>query len=105
MPERHTDYVRDTITRVDTIYRDRTHTERRLGDTIFIHDSIILTDIHYRDREVARIIHDSVPSRVLPAEQQDSDRPGRFYRNCTIGFWLLLLALLAYIIIRIYLRR
>ncbi len=72
----------------DTVYIDHWHT--RSHDCIIIqHDTITVTQ------------RDSVPYPVEVPVEVPTPIP-RFYKNCTIGFFLLLLAILAYIANRFY---
>ena len=58
----------------------------------------------YRDKIVEVIQHDSIPYPVEVPIEVPTPIP-RLYRTCTVGFFLLFLALLAYIALRLYLRR
>lgn len=98
--------VRDSIqirteVRVDSVWRDRWHSETVKGDTIRIHDSIRVESISYRDRSDTVLVHDSIPVvHEVPGPVQY--RRTSYDRNVSAGFWILLIGLLAYIGLRIY---
>lgn len=91
-----TEYVHDTIQRVDSVWRDRWHTEVTKGDTVYIRDSI--TDYKYKtvDRIVEKSVTDSVDRPIpMPAEWTDTER---FMYKSGIALWVIIgLILLAVI--------
>ena len=92
--------------RYDSIYIDRWHTLVLRGDTVFRTDSIYvekLRDIELHDT-ITVTQHDSIPYPVEVPIEVEKPIP-RFYKNCTLGFFLLLIALIAFIALRLYLRR
>lgn len=75
----------------DTVYIDRWHTCYR--------DRVIET------RDTLKVVQrDSIPYPVEVPIEVEKPVP-RFYRHSTLAFWLLCLALLAYLSLRLYLRR
>ena len=78
----------DTVMQHDSIY---VH-EFVQGDTVYV--------THFRDRWRDRVVNrtDTVYVQATGDRQQTTgksrDRPKPFYRNCTVGFWFLLLLLL-----------
>lgn len=77
----HTEY------RIDTIYRDRWHTEYQRGDTFFIHDSID----RWKIREV--IIHDSIDNSRIDTIYQPVEiekKGSAFWKGSGIAFWVLI---------------
>lgn len=108
MPSSHT---RDSLHvssdhRYDSIYIDRWHTLILRGDTVFRTDSIYvekLRDIELHDT-ITVTQHDSIPYPVEVPIEVAKPIP-RFYRTCTLGFFLILLCIILYVLLRIYLRR
>lgn len=82
VPEVHTEYIHDTISRVDSVWRDRVHTEYMRGDTIVLKDSVYLYKYKTIDKVVEVIKRDSIPYAV-EVEKQVRYVPG-FYKFC---FW------------------
>lgn len=80
-------------TRVDTLWRDRWHTEKQRGDTIFIRDSIYLEKIKYRDRVDSVTVSDSIP---YPVEVPVRVRNG-YDKFTARGFWVFIGISLLYI--------
>lgn len=83
---------RDTITETvhDSIYIDRA------GDTIYV------KEWHTRWREKIVERHDTITDTVqLPPQKYIP----RFYKDCTVGFWVLLIFLIVLIALLILLRR
>lgn len=80
-------------TRVDTFWRDRWHTEKQRGDTIFIHDSIYLENIKYRDRVDSIVVRDSIP---YPVEVPVRVRNG-YDKFTARGFWVFIGIIFLYI--------
>ena len=73
--------------RIDTVYRDRWHTEYMRGDTLIIHDSID----RWRIREV--YIHDSIDnSRIdtIYQQVQVEKKGSAFLQNSGIALWVLI---------------
>ena len=85
-PITHESWVERTETRVDTFWRDRWHTEKIKGDTIYVHDSIYLEKIKYRDRVDSIYVNDSIP---YPVEVTVPVRERNGYDKFTArGFWI-----------------
>lgn len=107
VPEIHTEYIHDTISRVDSVWRDRVHTEYQRGDTIILRDSVYLYQYKTLDKVVEVIKRDSIPYAV-EVEKQVRYVPG-FYKWSTWVLWLLIAAFIIYVACRvvrfIYLRK
>ena len=77
----------------DTVYIDRWHTAYRdRWHTLNHTDTIRITR------------HDSIPYPVEVPVEVPAPIP-RLYRSCTVGFFLILIAISAFIALRLYLRR
>ena len=77
----------------DTVYIDRWHTAYRdRWHTLNHTDTITVTR------------HDSIPYPVEVPVEVPAPIP-RLYRSCTVGFFLILIAISAFIALRLYLRR
>ena len=77
----------------DTVYIDRWHTAYRdRWHTLNHTDTIPVTR------------HDSIPYPVEVPVEVPAPIP-RLYRSCTVGFFLILIAIIAFIALRLYLRR
>ena len=77
----------------DTVYIDRWHTAYRdRWHTLNYTDTIRITR------------HDSIPYPVEVPVEVPAPIP-RLYRSCTVGFFLILIAIIAFIALRLYLRR
>ena len=77
----------------DTVYIDRYHTAYRdRWHTLNHTDTIRITR------------HDSIPYPVEVPVEVPAPIP-RLYRSCTVGFFLILIAIIAFIALRLYLRR
>lgn len=89
--------VHDTTLLVDSVWRDRWHTEYLRGDTIFIRDSVFVDRYKYRDKVVEVVQRDSVPYEVV-VEVEKRVRNG--YDKFVSGwFWataILLLLIVAF---------
>lgn len=73
--------------RIDTIYRDRYHTEYMRGDTLIIRDSID----RWRIREV--YIHDSIDNSrtdTIVRTVEIEKKGAAFWKGSGIAFWILL---------------
>lgn len=69
----------------DSIFVDRWHTIKESGDTIFVHDSIYLEKIKYRDKLDSILVCDSIP---YPVEIVKEVRKRNGYDVFTArGFW------------------
>ena len=77
----------------DTVYIDRYHTAYR-------------DRWHFRDRTdtITVTLRDSIPYPVEVPIEVEKPIP-RFYVNCTIGFWLLIIGIIIFIAKRLYLYR
>ena len=100
MPEHHTEYIHDTIIRADSVYVSHYLLQR--GDTIWMTDTVL--KYLYRDKVVEVIQHDSIPYPVEVPIEVEKPIP-RFYKNCTLAFWLIIIGFILYIAARLYLRR
>lgn len=87
-----------TEIRVDTFWRDRWHTEKQRGDTIFIHDSIYFEKIKYCDRVDSVTVRDSIP---YPVEVPVRVRNG-YDRFTARGFWVFVCFIVFYIVWRLF---
>lgn len=95
VPEIHKEYIHDTISRVDSVWRDRVHTEYQRGDTIILRDSVYLYQYKTIDKVVEVYRTDSIPYEV-EVEKQVRYVPG-IYKFClwffiavcvVFGMWL-----------------
>ena len=92
--------LRDTVYRHDSvIYRERT-----------IHDTVYITKEVYRDRlhSTLNSQHSTIADTVHVVEYRDrviEHPPERFippfYKHCTIIFWILIVGIVIYVILRI----
>lgn len=107
VPEIHKEYIHDTISRVDSVWRDRVHTEYQRGDTIILRDSVYLYQYKTIDKVVEVYRTDSIPYEV-EVEKQVRYIPG-FYKWSTWVCWIIIAGVLIYVVCRIakavYLRR
>ena len=93
-----------TELRVDTFWRDKWHTEKIKGDTVFVHDSVYLEKIKYRDRVDSVTVRDSIP---YPVEVPVRVRNG-YDKFTARGFWLYtatVFAVLIFFVVRWYIKR
>lgn len=82
-----------TELRVDTFWRDRWHTEKIKGDTVFVHDSIYLEKIKFRDRVDSVFVCDSIPYSVeVPVRMRNG-----YDRFTASGFWVFVGIIFLYI--------
>lgn len=105
IPQTQRDSVhKRTELRVDTFWRDRWHTEKIKGDTVFIHDSIYFEKIKYRDRVDSVTVRDSIPFPVeVPVRVRNS-----YDKFTARGFWIytaIFFAFLVFVIIKWRLKR
>lgn len=107
-PPASTDSTRVRVeVRVDSVWRDRWHTQYVKGDTIFVRDSITTEKTRYIDRHDTLCVRDSVPYLVeIPKPYRERNA----YDKATArGFWVLLSALVlliaARIVWRVYLKK
>ena len=93
-----------TELRVDTFWRDRWHTEKTKGDTVFIHDSVYLEKIKYRDRVDSVTVRDSIPYPVeVPVRMRNA-----YDKFTARGFWTytaIIFAVLIFFVVRWYIKR
>jgi len=91
----------------DSIYIDNWHTIYQKGDTIYRTDSIVHIEYKFVSRGDTLRIHDSIP--VIQEVPVVTNEVPKFYRNCTIGFWIIIVLIILYIAWRIvkavYLRK
>ena len=91
--------VHDTVTTVDSVYRDRIHTQYLKGDTCFIRDSVFLYKYKYLDKVKEVYVHDSIPYPVeVVKEVHKRSGYDRFVSwffwivvailACIVGFWI-----------------
>ena len=98
--EQTRDSIRTEL-RIDTIYRDRWHTEYRKGDTVFIHDSID----RWRIREV--YIHDSIDNSRIDTiyKKVEIEKQGSaFLQRSGIALWIIIALLVVSVIIGIVIK-
>lgn len=87
-----------TELRVDTFWRDRWHTEKIKGDTVFIHDSIYFENIKYRDRVDSVVVRDSIPYPVeVPVRIRNN-----YDKFTASGFWVFVGIMFLYIVWRLF---
>lgn len=83
----------------DSIFRDRW----RNGDTIFV--QVEKWAVRYKDKIVQ--VHDTISTNEVKVQQVEV--VPKFYKNCTIALWVLVvlavLGIAARIVIKIYLKR
>lgn len=98
IPQTQSDSVHmRTELRVDTFWRDRWHTEKIKGDTIFIHDSIYFEKTKYRDLVDSVFVCDSIPYPVkVPIRMRNA-----YDRFTASGFWVLVGIIFLYIVWRL----
>lgn len=78
----------ETQVRVDSIWRDRWHTEYIKGDTVHVYDSVYIDRFRWRDRVDSICVRDSIP---YPVEVQVPTRMRNGYDRFTSwGFWILI---------------
>ena len=89
VPQTH-DIVRvQTEVRVDSIWRDRWHTEYVKGDTVHIFDSVYVDRFRWRDRVDSIAVHDTIPYEVqVPTRMRNG-----YDRFTSWGFWIMILLL------------
>jgi len=107
VPQTHDSIVIRTEYRVDSVWRDRWHTERIKGDTVFIHDSIFFGEYKNKEKADTICVRDSIPYPVeVPVITNEVPK---FYKGSTIALWVLIALFLIYIVYRIlkavYLRK
>jgi len=100
LPQTHDSIVIRTEYRVDSVWRDRWHTERIKGDTVYIHDSIFMGEYKNKDKSDTICVRDSIPYPVEVPVIKKEVPP--FYKNCTWGFFILILLIILYILWRIF---
>lgn len=82
-----------TELRVDTFWRDKWHTEKTKGDTVFIHDSIYFEKTKYRDRVDSVFVRDSIPYPVeVPVRMRNN-----YDKFTASGFWVFIGIIFLYI--------
>lgn len=85
-------YITKTELRIDSVWRDRLHTEYTRGDTVYIHDSVWVDRLHTDVRTDTLTIRDSVPYAVEVVKEV---RVRNGYDKFTArGFWALLAIIL-----------
>lgn len=97
IPTRNDSIVTKTEVRFDSIYIDRYHTKEIKGDTIYIHDSIFQDRWHKAEKADTIYKKETIvqPQPYIPD----------FYKGSTLALWLLIAAIVVYIVIRIILKR
>lgn len=76
-----------TEVRVDSIWRDRWHTEYIKGDTVHVFDSVYVDRWRWRDRVDSIAVHDTIPYEVpVPTRMRNG-----YDRFTSWGFWIMLL--------------
>lgn len=97
-PTTHESSVERTEMSVDTFWRDRWHTEKIKGDTIYVHDSIYLERVRYKYRDSIYVRTDSVP---YPVEVPVRVRNG-YDKFTARGFWVFVGLLVLFIAWRLF---
>ena len=90
--EIHTQYVHDTTTLHDSIFRDRIHTQYVKGDTIFLKDSVFVYKYKYLDKVKEVIVRDSIPYAV--EVEKIVKKRSSYDKFCSRFFWITLVAVL-----------
>jgi len=88
LPQTHDSIVIRTEYRVDSVWRDRWHTERIKGDTVFIHDSIFFGEYKNKEKADTICVRDSISYPVevqVPVHERNA-----YDRFTSWGFWILL---------------
>lgn len=81
-------YITKTELRIDSVWRDRWHTEYTRNDTVYIHDSVWVDRLHTDVRVDTVHVRDSIPYQV---EVTREVRVRNGYDKFTArGFWALL---------------
>ena len=91
--------TRDSIYTRDSIFES----ERQRADTVYRERIVYRDRVTYRDRWRERIVHDTIvhtDSIVEVIEHPPRAYPPKFYKWSTAVFWLLILAYIAYLILR-----
>lgn len=79
-----------TVTRVDSVWRDRVRTEYVKGDTVRILDSVTVQSFQFRERADTLTIRDSIPViKEIPGPVEY--RRTEYDKACARGFWLYVL--------------
>ena len=87
--ERH---IHDTTQVVDSVWRDRWHTEYLHGDTLYLRDSVFVYKYKYLDKIKETYIHDSIPYEV---EVQVPVRVRSGYdKFCSWAFWIIVVLII-----------
>ena len=88
----------DTIVMRDSVFIS----ERQRGDTVY------LTRTEWRDRWRTQIVHDTIRNTEYITQTIESP-PERyvpkFYKRCTIAFWIILLSAIGYWLLKWWLKR
>ena len=90
--EIHKEYVHDTITLHDSIFRDRIVKEYHKGDTIYLKDSVFLYKYKYLDKVKEVIVRDSIPYAV--EVEKIVKKRSSYDKFCSRFFWVVLVALI-----------
>lgn len=103
LPEVHTTDKTKVEVRVDSVWRDRWHTEFLKGDTVFIRDSIKVESYKWLTKRDSVYVRDSIPYEV---EVPVVVRQRNWYdKAVSWGFWVLFVLLAIRILILIYTRK
>ena len=79
--------------RADTVFMEKFRTEYQFRGRTF-HDTLRLTDtLHIQHTDTLRLIE----ARVKTQKEVP-----KFYKWCTFGFWLMIIGIILYIILRLY---
>ena len=90
--EIHTQYVHDTTTLHDSIFRDRIVKEYHKGDTIYLKDSVFVYKYKYLDKVKEVIVRDSIPYAV--EVEKIVKKRSAYDKFCSRFFWITLVAVL-----------
>lgn len=89
VPQTHDSVRVQMEVRVDSIWRDRWHTEYVKGDTVHIFDSVYVDRFRWRDRVDSIAVHDTIPYEVqVPTRMRNG-----YDRFTSWGFWIMILLL------------
>lgn len=89
VPQTHDSVRVQTEVRVDSIWRDRWHTEYVKGDTVHIFDSVYVDRLRWRDRVDSIAVHDTIPYEVpVPTRMRNG-----YDIFTSWGFWIMILLL------------
>ena len=89
------EYRTQTEVQVDTFWRDRFRIIREKGDTVHVIDSILIRELHWRDRHDTLLVRDTIPVPVDRPVEVQVEKPLNAWQKFRIGAFLWLLGLAA----------